>query len=273
MGGFNKVKHINLYKLLNVDQHASESSIRSAYRKQAKNCHPDKSGDPSSVDQFHLLTEALEVLTIKDQRLEYDEFLKSQQERAKLEQKRKEELLKQDVKTRELRKQLWRREQDADYAVNQDKCQEEVIQSYRNESRKLLEEEQDLLIEKFNNLFLPKEREVEDKPLIKLKWSKEGIQYTEILLRKIFNKYGHVENVVIKKRSALIEFKHLESAILAAKAEIGLEDSPLVLKLFFPDQHLSKYIFVKYDCAKSWPQDMSEALKETENYVFGKLPS
>ena len=91
MGGFNKVKHINLYKLLNVDQHASESSIRSAYRKQAKNCHPDKSGDPSSVDQFHLLTEALEVLTIKDQRLEYDEFLKSQQERAKLEQKRKED--------------------------------------------------------------------------------------------------------------------------------------------------------------------------------------
>ena len=137
----------------------------------------------------------------------------------------------------------------------------------------MLEEEQDLLIEKFNNLFLPKEREVEDKPLIKLKWSKEGIQYTEILLRKIFNKYGHVENVVIKKRSALIEFKHLESAILAAKAEIGLEDSPLVLKLFFPDQHLSKYIFVKYDCAKSWPQDLSEALKETENYVFAKLPS
>ena len=127
-----------------------------------------------------------------------------------------------------------------------------------------------MLIEKFNNLFLPKEREVEEKPVIKLKWSKEGIQYTEKLLRKIFNKYGDVENVVIKKRSALVEFTHLESAILAAKAEIGLKGSPLVLKLFFPDHYLLKYIFVKYDCAKSWPQDMSEALKETENYVFGK---
>ena len=271
MGGLNRVKHINLYKLLNVDQQASESSIRSAYRKQAKNCHPDKSGDPSSVDQFHLLTEALEVLTIKDQRLEYDKFLKSQQEREKVEQKRKDELLKQDVKTRELREQLWKREQDADHTVKQNKCQEEVIRAYRNESRKLMEEEQELLIEKFNNLLLPKEREAEEKPVIKLKWSKEGIQYTETSLRKIFNKYGDVENIVIKKRSALVEFKHLESAIIAAKAEIGLKDSPIVLKPFFPDHHLSKYIFVTYECAKSWPQDLSEAVKETESYVFGNL--
>lgn len=271
MGGLNRVKHINLYKLLNVDQQASESSIRSAYRKEAKNCHPDKSGDPSSVDQFHLLADALEVLTIKEKREEYDEFLKSQQEKEKVEQRRKEELLRQDIKTRTLREQLRKREQDAELSVNEEKFQDEVIQTYRNESRKLLEEEQDLLIEKFNNLFLPKEKKEEEEPIIKLKWSKEGIHYTEPLLRSIFNKYGEVENVVAKKRSALIEFKHLESAILAAKAEIGLEGSPLALKLFFPKQYLSKYIFVKYECAKSWPKDVCEALTETEKTIFEKL--
>ena len=271
MGGLNKSKHINLYKLLNVDQHASESSIRSAYRKQAKNCHPDKSGDPSSVDQFHLLSEALEVLTIKDKRLEYDEFLKSQQEKEKAVQKKGEELVKQNVRTSKLKEQLREREQNARFSVHQEKYQEEVIRSYRNETRKLIEEEQDLLIEKLNNLILPKEKEAEEKPIIKIKWSKEGSQYTEVLLRGIFDKYGEVEHVVLKKRSALVEFKHLESAILAAKAEIGQEDSPLVLKPFFPKHFLSKYIFVKYECAKSWPEDVCEALKETEKYIFGKI--
>ena len=273
MGGLNRVRHINLYKLLNVDQQASESSIRSAYRKEAKNCHPDKSGDPSSVDQFHLLTDALEVLTIKEQREEYDEFLKSQKEKEKVEQRRKEELLRQDLKTRTLREQLRKREQDAEFSVNEEKCQEEVIQSYRNESRRLLDEEQDLLIEKFNNLFSPTVKKEEEKPIIKVKWSKDGIHYTEPLLRTIFHKYGDVENVVVKKRSALIEFKHLESAILAANAERGLEGSPLALNLFFPKQYLSKYIFVKYECAKSWPKDLCEALNETETIIFGKIPS
>ena len=271
MGGFNKVKHINFYKLLNVDQHASESSIRSAYRKQAKNCHPDKSGDPSSVDQFHLLSEALEVLTIKDKRLEYDELLKCQQEKEKAVQKRGEELVKQNVRTSKLKEQLREREENGKISVHQEKYQDEVIRSYRNETRKLIEEEQDLLIEKLNNLILPKEKEVEEKPIIKLKWSKEGSQYTEPFLRKIFGKYGEVENIVLKKRSALVEFKHLESAILAAKAEIGLEDSPLVLKPFFPKHFLSKYIFVKYECAKSWPEDVCEALREMEKYIFGNI--
>ena len=265
-----KVVDINLYKLLQVDPDASESAIRSAYRKQAKTCHPDKSGDPASVHQFHILTEALNVLTIKDQREEYDELLKKQQEKQKAEQKRKEDLLKQDVKTRRLREQLRKREQEAE-CESQERYQEDVIQSYRQESRKLLEEEQDKLIEKLSNLCFLKEEE--EKPIIKLKWAKDCNQYTEPLLRNIFNKYGEVENIVAKKRSALIEYKHLDSAILAAKAEIGLEESPLVLKALFSDQSLSKSIFVKYACAISWPKDVAAALKETENYVFDRLCS
>ena len=108
-------------------------------------------------------------------------------------------------------------------------------------------------------------------PLIKVKWDKKGFEYTKKNLMKIFTKYGVVENVVVKKSSGLIEFKCLESACIAFKAETGFEENPLSLKSFFSPKTSSKYIFVRYPCMQSWPCDIEMALIQLENLVFTKL--
>ena len=51
------------YETLGVDRGADESSIKSAYRKQAMKYHPDRNtGDESAEDKFKEATEAYEVL-------------------------------------------------------------------------------------------------------------------------------------------------------------------------------------------------------------------
>ncbi len=50
----NKVKDLDLYKLLEVNFEADEAAIRKAYRKKALKCHPDKNpDDPKAAEIFH----------------------------------------------------------------------------------------------------------------------------------------------------------------------------------------------------------------------------
>ena len=77
--------------------------------------------------------------------------------------------------------------------------------------------------------------------------------------------------MVVRKCSGLIEFKCLESACIAFKAEIGFEENPLTLKPFFSVKTGSKYIFVNYPCVSSWPTDLELALIQLEDFVFKKL--
>ena len=53
----NKVKDLDLYKLLEVNFEADEATIRKAYRKKALKCHPDKNpDDPKAAEIFHQVT-------------------------------------------------------------------------------------------------------------------------------------------------------------------------------------------------------------------------
>ena len=50
----NRLKDLDLYKLLEVTFDAEESTIRKAYRKKALQCHPDKNpDDPKAAEIFH----------------------------------------------------------------------------------------------------------------------------------------------------------------------------------------------------------------------------
>lgn len=54
---------------------ATESEIKSAFRKKAKECHPDLNpGDKAKEAQFKELNEAAEVLTDAEKRAKYDQF-------------------------------------------------------------------------------------------------------------------------------------------------------------------------------------------------------
>lgn len=57
------------YRILGVSQDASTEEIKRAYRRQAKEHHPDLGGDP---DEFSLITEAYEVLKDGQSRANYD---------------------------------------------------------------------------------------------------------------------------------------------------------------------------------------------------------
>lgn len=61
------------YKLLGIDSSADESTIKRAYRKLAKECHPDaKPGDKEAEKRFKELSEAYSVLSDKEKKKEYD---------------------------------------------------------------------------------------------------------------------------------------------------------------------------------------------------------
>lgn len=63
------------YSLLGVKKTASEAEIKSAFRKLAKQYHPDtNSNDPTAETRFKEINEAYEVLSDKDKRQTYDRF-------------------------------------------------------------------------------------------------------------------------------------------------------------------------------------------------------
>lgn len=64
------------YKILGVDEDADDKAIKTAYRKLARQYHPDVSKENQAEEKFKEVTEAYEVLKSKEKRAEYDELRK-----------------------------------------------------------------------------------------------------------------------------------------------------------------------------------------------------
>ena len=65
----------DLYKILGVDENATQDEIKKAYRKLAIKFHPDKNpNDKSAEEKFKEATEAYEVLGDEKRRSLYDQF-------------------------------------------------------------------------------------------------------------------------------------------------------------------------------------------------------
>ncbi len=63
----------DLYSQLGVKRDAGEAEIKKAYRKLAKELHPDKNkGNPGASDRFSKVTQAYDILSDKDKRARYD---------------------------------------------------------------------------------------------------------------------------------------------------------------------------------------------------------
>ena len=69
----NEAAMADLYSQLGVARGASEADIKKAYRKLAKELHPDKNKDnPKATERFSRVTQAYDILTDKDKRAQYD---------------------------------------------------------------------------------------------------------------------------------------------------------------------------------------------------------
>jgi DnaJ-class molecular chaperone len=69
------MKQKNYYDVLQVSENASEEEIKKAYRKLAKEYHPDRHPDnPSAEARFKEIGEAYEVLKDREKRRKYDEL-------------------------------------------------------------------------------------------------------------------------------------------------------------------------------------------------------
>jgi molecular chaperone DnaJ len=64
----------DFYETLGVPRTASNDDIKKAYRRRARELHPDTNPDPTAEEQFKTLARAYEVLSDPDQRARYDRF-------------------------------------------------------------------------------------------------------------------------------------------------------------------------------------------------------
>ena len=69
------VDYKDYYKILGLPKTANEKEIKAAYRKLARQFHPDVNpGDKSAEEKFKNVGEAYEVLSDTDKRAKYDQF-------------------------------------------------------------------------------------------------------------------------------------------------------------------------------------------------------
>lgn len=66
------MEYKDYYKILGVERDATEAKIKSAYRKLARQYHPDVNKSPDAVNKFKDINEAYEVLSDKDKKSRYD---------------------------------------------------------------------------------------------------------------------------------------------------------------------------------------------------------
>ncbi|XP_045152027.1 dnaJ homolog subfamily C member 17-like [Echinops telfairi] len=232
---------MDLYALLGIEEKAADKEVKKAYRQKALSCHPDKNPDnPHAAELFHQLSQALEVLTDVAARAAYDKVRKAKKQAAerteKLDERRKK--VKLDLEAREREAQAHGSEEEEKRST---RTLEQEIECLREEGSRQLEEQRKLIQEQIRQEREQRWRgkaehtEGTGTPKLKLKWKckKEdearGV-YSKDVLRRLFQKYGEVLNLVLSRKkpgAAVVEFAAVRAAELAVQNEVGLVDNPL----------------------------------------------
>ena len=209
------------------------------------------------------------VLEDAETRREYDLLLANRRRAERARNREAKKMEEMEERRRRMKETLEKMERLHCGGKSNKHSESEVVERLRREGAQLLEQEQEDVLTKLENLFISTKEKVD--PILKVKWSKEKKPYTSADLREVFFKYGTLTNIVMDKRkpTALVEFKDIESARMAFNIEKGMGENPLTIKALF-DKTNSKEVFPKYifEGASANPV---EYLDQMEAIIVAKL--
>lgn len=218
----------------------SLKQIDKAYRDQSRKRHPDKRpNDPDATADFQRLTTSYEVLRDVSSRAVFDAHLRSIREKAF-----RASLF--DAKRRKLASDLEERERAA-AAPEPDPTElaarkEKMVAA---ELQKELAAFQSRKVKKTTSTPAPspsqekaKENDdvsLDEEKVLKVSWERDGRDYGAVQLTKLFERFGRVEDVVIrskgskKKGSAIVVMSSKDAAVAATQSMIGDISNPLLV--------------------------------------------
>ncbi|TGZ83259.1 DnaJ-domain-containing protein [Ascodesmis nigricans] len=232
---FATTSDVDFYDILQIPQDAiTESSLRKAFRKQSLKWHPDKNDSAEAVEKFHLLTTAYDVLSDPATKAAYDNA-----RAARLAKKRRNEAfdlerrrMQADLESRENRTKRAKVDPEGEFAAAFSRLKEEGarLRQKREEAlraaAKEAEEQAAKEAEEAGKEEIPASRFTELDRTVTVKWRRKGDGETldESALRKLFERFGKIQDVVIRKgggekklRNGLIVFESIVGAHAAVR--------------------------------------------------------
>ncbi|CAG9324520.1 DNAJC17 [Blepharisma stoltei] len=171
----------NYYDLLGVKPDCTEKQLKKAYKEKALKHHPDKTQSTSS-DLFQAIQKAYEFLKNPENRNTYNAALIANEEREK-------RLSSASSRVKKFREELLKKEKEAKDSL--------LNKNYNIPAKRYANEEKP---EEY-----PSSTDFLGSYIIKAKWD-ESRGYTESILRSIFEEYGPIAKIDMKKSKAIIHF-------------------------------------------------------------------
>ncbi|THF99554.1 hypothetical protein TEA_013129 [Camellia sinensis var. sinensis] len=219
----------------------SEKDITKAYRKMALELHPDKRPDDQNAHaNIQKLNASYAILKDEKARKLFDDLLRVKHEKVHHQSQ-------QDPKRRKMMSDLEKRERDAfapDLEAKARQEEERIVRKFNEEVARI----RATFANKVASATPTPRKEtavrgmegtngggsgLDKEKVLKVSWEKIGEDYSAQKLRELFEKFGEVEDIVIKnskkKGSALIMMASKDAAVAAIGSVFGDLSNPLLV--------------------------------------------